>query len=209
VLPYAPPKYIYNCLADKSIQLRLPPKYFFYPAQLWSHKNHITLLKAANEIRDSITDLKLVFSGTFKNATREIVNAIKSFGLEDCVQLLGYVPDCAMPVLYKRARALIMPTYFGPTNIPPMEAFVAGCPVAVSNIYGMPEQVGNAALLFDPNSVDELASIMMRLWTDDKLCSELIRHGIKRSQELSFVNFEKRFHDIIAKCLADIQRCNS
>ena len=48
---------------------------------------------------------------------------------------------------YKYAVALVMPTFFGPTNIPPLEAFALGCPVITSNIYGIPEQVGDAALL--------------------------------------------------------------
>jgi len=50
---------------------------------------------------------------------------------------------------------MIMPTFFGPTNIPPLEAIAVGCPVAVSNIYGMPHQLGDAALYFNPTRVEK------------------------------------------------------
>ena len=71
----------------------------------------------------------------------------------------------------------IFPTLFGPTNIPPLEAFVLGCPVAVSGIYGMPEQIGDAGLLFDPRSVHSIANSIMRLWVDDALCQKLRVQG--------------------------------
>ena len=87
-----------------------------------------------------------------------------------------------MPEFYRRARAMVMPTFFGPTNIPPLEAFALGCPVAVSNIYGIPEQVGDAALLFDPNSVEEIADCIERLWQDDALCASLISKGHARTE---------------------------
>ena len=94
-------------------------------------------------------------------------------GLAENVHFLGYVPEAHMPGLYRRARALVMPTFFGPTNIPPWEAIALGCPVAVSDIDGMRDQMGDAALFFDPTSVPEMAQVMERLWRDDALCREL------------------------------------
>jgi len=91
----------------------------------------------------------------------------------------------------------VMPTFFGPTNIPPLEAFALGCPVAVSNIYGMREQVGDAALLFDPNAEEELAMVLHRLWTDDGLCAELSRKGLRRSQQWGPKEFGKRLRTIV------------
>ena len=91
-----------------------------------------------------------------------------------------------------------MPTYYGPTNIPPLEAFSVGCPVAISGIYGMPEQVGDAALLFNPDSVDEIASSIRRLWTDDKLCAELSEKGSKKAAQWGQKQFNERLRGIIA-----------
>jgi glycosyltransferase involved in cell wall biosynthesis len=99
--------------------------------------------------------------------------------------------------LYRRARALIMPIFFGPTNIPQLEAYVAGCPVAAAGIYGVPEQVGDAALLFDPKSADEIATCMERLWTDDALCNDLAERGQKRAREWGPVQFSARLREIV------------
>ena len=92
---------------------------------------------------------------------------------------------------------LVMPTYYGPTNIPPIEAFVLGCPVATSNIYAMPEQLGNAALLFNPNSVQEIASTIERLWTDEKLRHELIKRGKMWTKNWGQRQFNQRLWEIV------------
>ena len=75
--------------------------------------------------------------------------------------------------------------------------FVLGCPVAVSNIYGMPEQVGDAALLFDPKNVDEIATVLERLWIDDDLCATLIERGKKWSEKWGPSRFNQRLKDIV------------
>jgi glycosyltransferase involved in cell wall biosynthesis len=96
---------------------------------------------------------------------------------------------------------MVMPTYYGPTNIPPMEAFVAGCPVAISGIYGMPDQVGDAALLFNHDSVEEIADCIRRLWTDDRLCAELAEKGRRRAANWGQQQFNQRLREIIAKII--------
>ena len=116
---------------------------------------------------------------------------------KDNVVFLGYVPDEHMFELYRRARALIMPSFFGPTNIPQLEAFVAGCPVGASKVYGVPDQVGDAALLFDPKSSDEIAEAMERLWTDDALCNCLIEKGKERASEWGPIQFSQRLKEIV------------
>ena len=84
-----------------------------------------------------------------------------------------------------------MPTYFGPTNIPPLEAMALGCPVAVSGIYGMREQCGDAVLYFNPADSHDIAQAMTRLWTDDALCATLVEKGKARSRLYSVDAFNK------------------
>ena len=90
-----------------------------------------------------------------------------------------------------------MPTFFGPTNNPSLEAFVVGCPVAISGIYGIPEQVGDAALLFDPESIDEIAESIKRLWTDDELCAKLAEKGRHKAAIWGQEQFNNRFSEIV------------
>jgi glycosyltransferase involved in cell wall biosynthesis len=92
---------------------------------------------------------------------------------------------------------LVFPTFFGPTNIPPLEAFALGCPVAASRIYGMPEQLGGAALFFDPRSEEEMAECIQRLWQDDRLCQRLSSNGLRKAQLWGPAQFASAFHAVI------------
>jgi len=87
----------------------------------------------------------------------DFLKYVKENQLTDRVKFKGYIPDSELILLYKNALALVMPTYYGPTNIPPIEAILLGCPPIVSNIYGMPEQFENAALYFNPDDPFEIA----------------------------------------------------
>jgi hypothetical protein len=78
-----------------------------------------------------------------------------------------------------------------------LEAFTVACPVAISGLYGMPEQAGGAALHFNPDSVEEIASCIRRLWTDDHLCLELAEKGKDRAASWGQEQFNARFKQII------------
>lgn len=199
ILPYVAPAYLNGRTAPDGFmqRYRLPEKYLFYPAHFWEHKNHQRLITAIARLKPDLADLKLVLTGSPKNGYGAAMTLVRSLGLQEDIRVLGYVPDRDMPELYRRARALVMPTFFGPTNIPPLEAFAAGCPAAVSNVYGMPEQVGDAALLFDPRSVDDIAGCIRRLWLDDSLCAELARRGRARASAWGQEQFNGAVADII------------
>ncbi len=201
VLPYIAPPYACAEADLHAVDARheLPPKFIFYPAQFWPHKNHRGLVLALSQLKESLPDLRLVFTGLRARHFPVIWKLIQDLGLTDRIHCLDYVSDCDMPALYRKARALIMPTFCGPTNIPPLEAFAANCPVAVSNVYGMPAQVGDAALLFDPHSVNEIADCMRKLWTDDQLCLELIRKGQLHNANWNKDSFQQSFQDILKK----------
>lgn len=198
VLPYiAPPltsKVSPLPLAEK---YNLPSKYFFYPAQFWQHKNHENLLKALHKCIQVHPNMQLVLVGSPKNYYEATLNLIQKLDLKNHVKILGLVPDEAVPLFYQKARALIMPTFFGPTNIPPLEAFAFDCPVAISGVYGMPEQLQEAALYFDPNSVEEIQDCMLKLWENDSLCKELIEKGRAHHESWQFQHFVKRLEDIL------------
>ncbi len=198
VLPYIAPRYIYESSAAKvDEEYDLPRKFLFYPAQFWRHKNHPVLLQALARTSARHPDISLVLAGSRRNGYEEAVSTVEKLGLGDRVIFLGYVPDSDMAGLYRRARALIMPSLFGPTNIPQLEAFATGCPAAVGNIYGVSEQVGDAALLFDPRSVDEVAEAMTRLWEDDALCRALSERGRRTADAWGPPQFSRRLREII------------
>lgn len=180
----------------------LPDRYFFYPAQFWPHKNHLRLAESLARLHESGHRPMLVVSGSWSEDIRSACHAkfqsrVKELGLQDSVHVLGYIPDADIPPLYAEADALVMPTYFGPTNIPVLEAWQYGCPVITSDLRGIREQVGDAGLLVDPHSSAELASAMERVFSDRDLCLDLIRRGRNRLASYTFEDYCKRLHGIL------------
>ncbi len=197
VLPFIPPHYIFENARfyNENFLKELPEKYIFYPAQFWAHKNHISLLRAINKIKNVFPDIHLILVGAKHNSYLSVTQEIEKLGLQNQVHILGYVEDRYLPELFKRARAMVMPTYCGPTNIPPLEAFALGCPVAISSICS--QQVGNAALTFDPYSVEEIAHCISQLWSDDELCEILRFRGIQKAKDWGEEQFGQKLCDII------------
>ena len=109
----------------------------------------------------------------------------------------GYVPDQDMPGLYAGAEALIMPTFFGPSNIPVLEAWAYGCPVITSDIHGIRDQCGEAALLVDPTSVDAIAKGIYQIWTDASLSRDLAEKGRRRLSSYTREDYVARLCDIL------------
>lgn len=169
-----------------------PKPYLFYPAQLWAHKNHKNLLSAFAILVTEFSDLRLVLSGSRKPGSEAIFDQMRALGLSQLVDYLGYVPDEEMPKLYRNAVALVMPTYFGPTNIPTLEAFAFGCPAVISDLPGVEEQVEDAALRFDPDSPQDIAAKLRQVLTDPALAARLVDAGWNRIAQLSYENYRQQ-----------------
>src|SRR5438046_4508110 len=102
-----------------------------------------------------------------------------------------------MGPLYSQAACLVMPSFFGPTNIPVLEAWAFGCPVLTSDIRGVREQVGDAALLADPTSVESIADGLHRLWTDRELGRTLSDLGRRRLATYTPEDYVRRLIEIV------------
>ena len=81
---------------------------------------------------------------------------------------IGYLQPDEIPALLRRARALIFPSLFEGFGLPPLEAMACGCPVACSDRGSLPEVVGERGLRFDPTSVEEIASAIDRITSDER-----------------------------------------
>lgn len=176
-----------------------PPKYVFYPAQFWEHKNHINLVRAIHILVKDIPDIQLVLVGSEKNSMGRIKQYISQYGLADNITIKGFVSYGNIIYLYQHATGMIMPSYFGPTNIPPLEAMALGCPVAVSDKYAMPEQVGDAGLLFNPDSPEEIAECIRKLWCDEAMRRDMIQKGYRRIKRWTVKEFGQKLQKVIEK----------
>ena len=164
--------------------------YLFYPAQFWSHKNHVNLFLAARELRrDHHLDLQVVLVGSNKG-NEEYVRTVASeleCGID--VLFLGFVPLEDLVALYRGAFALSYVTFFGPENLPTLEAFALGCPVVASDVSGAREQLGDAALFVDPRNPSEIANTIKQLYDDQSLRRSLIDKGRARAERWTAKDF--------------------
>jgi glycosyltransferase involved in cell wall biosynthesis len=153
---------------------KLKSGYVFYPAQFWSHKNHVRILQALRLLKQKGCMVNVVFVGGDKGGQAHVEKIIVELGLVDQVHLLGFVPLEDMDGLYTEASALIMPTYFGPTNIPPLEAWSRGVPVIYSShLLGGLE---DGALGIDPDVPETIANAIEKVM-QDSVRQELIAGG--------------------------------
>ena len=160
-------------------------RYIFYPAQLWPHKNHIYILDGLKLLKEKYnTKINAVFSGSGKGNLSFISEKAKEFGIADQVHYIGFVEDKELPYLYKQALALVMPTYFGPTNIPPLEAFAMGCPVLYSDLPGLREQVEGSAMLLDLNNPDSMCRELLKIIENSPEISVMIKNGKGKIESL-------------------------
>jgi glycosyltransferase involved in cell wall biosynthesis len=208
VLPFLPASYLGIEVSDNE-QLRmhvsksLPPRYLFYPAQFWPHKNHVRIVKALWLLKQEYhVKLAVVFcgsnAGTLRRQTfNEVISLSRRLHVDDQISYLGYVSDDCMAGLYSGATAVIMPTFFGPTNIPVLEGWALGCPVITSDIRGIREQVGDAAILVDPRSVESIANGIYRLCSDENLRRTLVERGRGRLATYGPDDFRYRVIEIL------------
>jgi glycosyltransferase involved in cell wall biosynthesis len=205
VLPFIPPSYIVDKIQInkdfKSLHFDWPEDYIIYPAQFWKHKNHENLLKAISILKNSGININLVLTGKKTYEYNNLIIIIKELNIEENVFFVNFIPEDYLKIVYSKSKGLVMPTFFGPTNIPPLEAVFSGCPVAVSNIYGMPEQLNDAALYFNPKKVEEIADALKILWTDESRCIELKKNGNKLMNNWNQDIFYKKFEMILIEVL--------
>lgn len=196
LIPHPTPGFALNVSKDSSGEVmkkyKLKDGYLFYPAQFWPHKNHVGLLMAVKILRDKHgVSLPLVLVGSNQGNLKNVLNFVERVGLTEQVHYLGLVPQDDLVGLYRNALALIYPSYFGPENFPPLEAFALGCPVIASNVPGSEEQLGDAALLIDPGNPEAIALAIKRLHEDGALRQELIGRGLVRARSRTGESFVK------------------
>jgi glycosyltransferase involved in cell wall biosynthesis len=183
--------------AASSLRVSLPNAFLFYPAALWEHKNHIRLLRAIALIREQYgLSIPLVLVGAKRSSYDSVMRAVQELGLSDLVHFKGYVPDEHIGYLYRQATALVMPTLFESVSLPIWEAFMFGTPVIASNVCALPEQVGNAGVLFDPFDESDIANKVLLVWKDGSLRKQLVQNGFARVKELTIENYANRWQKL-------------
>jgi len=163
--------------------------YFLFSGRWEPRKNIVRVLEAFHQFKREVqSDLKLVLTGERTWAAKDAEETIRCNKMEDEIVDLGKSPVAELPHLYAGARALIYPSLWEGFGLPILEAMGAGTPVITSNNSSMAEIGGNAALLVDPYSLDDIASAMQRIAADSKVHADLRVHGLARAKLFSWEN---------------------
>jgi glycosyltransferase involved in cell wall biosynthesis len=163
---------------------KLPKKFVLYPAQFWAHKNHVNLVLAVEMLVQQLNrPITAVLVGSDQGNLHHVEKLIKDRALDDHIRILGFVPRNDLIGLYRNAFALTYVSFFGPENLPPLEAFALGCPVIAADVEGAREQLSDGALYIDPKSPRQIADAVIRLENDKGLRSRMIEVGRKLAAE--------------------------
>jgi glycosyltransferase involved in cell wall biosynthesis len=193
ILPYIAPYNYYSQQIPEQIPkdvYKTRNKYLFYPAALCPHKNHLNLFKAIKILKEKGIKIDLLLAGRKKLEYKRLKRIVHEYNLEEQIQFLGYVPDEEIVYYFKNAFALVMPTFFGPTNIPPIEAVLMDCIPILSNNYAMPEQFDDAALYFNPYEPASIADAIESIVNDNELRKRLLSNGNHIKHKFSQERFE-------------------
>ena len=175
-LPHERQKEILNSFKLNSYE------YFFYPAQYWAHKNHKTVLKAFSLYIKQNPSCILVLTGADKGNKDYVVNLCEELAIKKNVIVGGFVSLEELYTLYTNALATIMASFFGPTNMPPIEAMHLSCPVICSDIEGHREILGDAGLYFDALNFNALLNQMIKIALERDVYVERIKHRIQTTK---------------------------
>ena len=141
--------------------------------------------------------ISAIFAGGDQGNLSFVKNQVKKLKLDEQIHCIGFVENEEIPLIYKQSLALVMPTYFGPTNIPPLEAFDLGIPVLYPDLKGLRDQVGDAALLMDLKNPETMAQHLNNLITKSHLRETLIKKGYVRSSFFKQIDRKKILEKII------------
>ena len=179
---------------------KLKNDFIFYPANFWAHKNHMYILKAIKILREKKhIDIDVIFSGSDQGNLEYILNKAKEFKINDLIHYIGFVPNEEMPSLYKQSLSLVMPTYLGPTNVPPLEAFAYETPVCYSDMPFFREQVGESVFFMDLRDPSSLVKNILTIQNDKQIVEEKKEKGLQVLKNWNEEDFYKKLVNIFSE----------
>jgi glycosyltransferase involved in cell wall biosynthesis len=180
-------------LAEIRGRYHLPARPFIlFVGTLFRWRNIPRLIAAHRILIDRGIDADLVLAGRNVWGDRAVDEALAANGTADRVRRLGFVRDDDLPGLYRLAAVFAYPSLHEGFGIPPLEAMASGVPVVSSAVSSLPEVVGDAGLLVDPRSVEQLADALGSVFEDERLRQDLAVRGRLRARQFSWDDVARR-----------------
>ncbi len=175
----------------------IPGDYILFVSTIEPRKNIPTLLRAYRQLLDDYKlSVKLVIVGRRGWLSEEVFAVAEELKLTQDAFFLGRVPVEDLLYLYNGAQLLVHPSIYEGFGLPPLEAMACGTPVIVSNVSALPEVVGDASLLVDPQDVSALTVGIWRVLTDRDLRTDMIAKGFERAKCFSWKKTARQTLDV-------------
>jgi len=183
---------------------QLKNEFLLFVGTIQPRKNLANLIEAfALYLQESKKNIDLVLVGKKGWLTDEIYAKPKLLGIQEKVFFLDYVAESDLPYFYNLASLFVLPSLYEGFGLPILEAMACGCPVAGSDCSSIPEVIGEAGLLFNPNSPQEISRSIHEMLENENLRAEKISQGLKRVKGFSWEKaaqktlqlFEKIYHE--------------
>jgi glycosyltransferase involved in cell wall biosynthesis len=190
--PAAAPKIVVTYLAsefrqewgDGDEKTPIQPYFLYVGSRAKAYKNFDTLLLAFAKVISVNSDVLLCVVGAPFNQAEQ--QQIAELQLTERIQHYQYASDTHLAKLYRCSVAFVYPSLYEGFGIPPLEAMACGTVVVAANSSSIPEVVGDAGILFDPQSVNDLADISIELLDAPSKRDRLIIKGFDRNQQFSW-----------------------
>jgi glycosyltransferase involved in cell wall biosynthesis len=186
--------------------------FLLYAGRISPHKNVARIIEAFSALKAALAkegaypDLKLIVIGDEVSKNPDIRRAVIRSGMQHDVRFLGYVSIDVLRIFFDMAKVFVFPSLYEGFGLPPLEAMAHGTPVVASNTSALPEVVGNAALLVNPENVFEISRAMHRMLTDQPLRERMKAAGIVQAQRFSWETSVRRMVAVYEEVLAEPKR---
>src|SRR4029077_10690364 len=166
--------------------------FLLYAGKISPHKNVVRMIEAFSALKTELErdqaypDLKLIIIGDDLSGNPDLRRTVVRSGVQNDVRFLGFVPIDVLRIFYDEAKIFVFPSLYEGFGLPPLEAMVHGTPVVTSNVSSLPEVVGNAAVLVNPENVFEIMRALHRVLTDQPLRERMKERGYQQATKFSW-----------------------
>lgn len=183
-----------------SSKLGIRGNYLLAFSSLSPSKNIPMLLRVFAQLRTELTeDVQLILVGHPPRRGLPLRELTDSLGLHESVVFTGYLSDSDLALVLRHATVFVFPSLYEGFGIPVLEAMEAGVPVACARVASLPEVAGNAALLFEPTSIEEMTNVLSSMLTDSDLRNNLVGEGYKNVRRFSWTDTARKTLQVYRK----------
>lgn len=186
--------------------------FLLYAGRISPHKNVVRMIEAFSALKTELEkdqlwpDLKLIIIGDDLSGNPDLRRTVVRSGVQNDVRFLGFVPIEVLRIFYDEARVFVFPSLYEGFGLPPLEAMAHGTPVITSNVSSLPEVVGNAAVLVNPENVFEIMRALHRVLTDRQLRDRMKERGYQQAMKFSWEISVRRVLDVYRSVVREGRR---